>query len=43
MTDVFKIVVKYRPEIIAKYRYLLPSGKRAQGGYSNIKFYERIL
>ena len=28
MTDVFKIVVKYRRKIIAKYRHLLPSGNR---------------
>ena len=25
-TDVFKIIVKYRPKIIAKYRHLSPSG-----------------
>ena len=29
MTDVFKIIVKYPLEIIAKYRHLLPSGNRA--------------
>ena len=29
MTDVFKIIVKYRREIIAKYRHLSPSGNRA--------------
>ena len=29
MTDVFKIIVKYRRKIIAKYRHLLPSGNRA--------------
>ena len=29
MTDVFKILVKYRRKIIAKYRHLLPSGNRA--------------
>ena len=28
MTDVFKIIVKYRRKIIAKYRHLLPSGNR---------------
>ena len=28
-TDVFKIIVKYRPKIIAKYRHLSPSGNRA--------------
>ena len=26
MTDVFKIIVKHRRKIIAKYRHLLPSG-----------------
>ena len=29
MTDVFKIIVKYRQKIIAKYRHLSPSGNRA--------------
>ena len=29
MTDVFKIIVKYRRKIIAKYRHLLPSGNQA--------------
>ena len=29
MRDVFKIIVKYRRKIIAKYRHLLPSGNRA--------------
>ena len=29
MTDVFKIIVKYRRKIIAKYRHLSPSGNRA--------------
>ena len=29
MTDVFKIIVKYRREIIAKYRHLSPSGNQA--------------
>ena len=29
MTGVFKITVKYRRKIIAKYRHLLPSGNRA--------------
>ena len=29
MTDVFKILVKYRRKIIAKYRHLSPSGNRA--------------
>ena len=29
MTDVFKIIVKYRWKIIAKYRHLSPSGNRA--------------
>ena len=29
MTDVFKIIVKYRRKIIAKYRHLWPSGNRA--------------
>ena len=29
MTDVFKIMVKYRRKIIAKYRHLSPSGNRA--------------
>ena len=28
MTDVFKIIVKYRRKIIAKYRHLSPSGNR---------------
>ena len=28
MTDVFKIIVKYREKIIAKYRHLSPSGNR---------------
>ena len=27
-TDVFKIIVKYRRKIIAKYRHLSPSGNR---------------
>ena len=29
MTDVFKIIVKYRWKIIAKYRHLSPSENRA--------------
>ena len=29
MTDVFKIIVKHRREIIAKYRHLSPNGNRA--------------
>ena len=29
MTDVFKIIVKYRRQIIAKYRRVSPSGNRA--------------
>ena len=29
MIDVFKIIVKYRRKIIAKYRHLSPSGNRA--------------
>ena len=29
MTDVFKIIVKYRQKIITKYRHLSPSGNRA--------------
>ena len=29
MTDVFKIIVKYRRKIIAKYRHLSPSRNRA--------------
>ena len=29
VTDVFKIIVKYRREIIVKYRHSLPSGNRA--------------
>ena len=29
MTDVFKIIVKYRRKIIVKYRHLLPSRNRA--------------
>ena len=29
MTDVFKIIVKYRRKIIAKCRHLSPSGNRA--------------
>ena len=29
MTDVFKIIVKYRRKIIAKYRHLSPNGNRA--------------
>ena len=29
MTDVFKIIVKYRQKIIAKYHHLLPNGNRA--------------
>ena len=29
MTDVFKIIVKYRWKIIAKYRHLSPNGNRA--------------
>ena len=31
MTDVFKIIVKYRRKIIAKYRHLSPSGNQALG------------
>ena len=30
MTDVFKIIVKYRWKIIAKYRHLSRSGNRAR-------------
>ena len=29
MTDVFKIIIKYRRKIIAKYRHLSPSRNRA--------------
>ena len=29
MTDVFKFMIKYRREIIVKYRHLSPSGNRA--------------
>ena len=29
MTDLFKIIVKYRRKIIAEYRHLSPSGNRA--------------
>ena len=29
MTDVFKIIIKYRRKIIAKYRHLSPCGNRA--------------
>ena len=29
MTDVFKIIVKYRRKVIAKYHHLSPSGNRA--------------
>ena len=29
MTDVFKIIVKYRRKVIAKYRHLSPSGNGA--------------
>ena len=29
MTDVFKIIIKYRQKIIAKYRHLSSSGNRA--------------
>ena len=29
MADVFKIIVKYGPKNIAKYRHLPPSGNRA--------------
>ena len=29
MTGVFKVIVKYRQKIIAKYRHLSPSGNRA--------------
>ena len=29
MTDVFKIIVRYRRKINAKYRHLSPSGNRA--------------
>ena len=32
MTDVFKIIVKYRRKIIAKHHHLSPSGNRALGG-----------
>ena len=31
MTDVLRIIVKYRRKIIAKYRHLSPSGNRALG------------
>ena len=34
MTDVFKIIVKYRWKIIAKYRQLSPSGNRALLSFS---------
>ena len=30
MTDVFKIIAKYRRKIIVKCRHLLPSGNRAE-------------
>ena len=29
MTDIFKIIVKYRRKIITKYHHLLPSGNQA--------------
>ena len=29
MTDVFKIIVKYRRKIITKYRHVSPSGNQA--------------
>ena len=32
MTDVLRIIVKYRRKIIAKYRHLSPSGNRALWG-----------
>ena len=36
MTDVFKIIVKYRWKTIAKYRHLLPTGNRALGRFKLI-------
>ena len=33
MTDLFKIIAKYRWKIIAKYRHLSPSGNRALMSY----------
>ena len=36
MTDVFKIIVKYRQKIIAKYRHLSPSENRALESQLNV-------
>ena len=36
MTDVFKIIVKYRWKIIAKYRHLSPSGNQALQSCKNV-------
>ena len=36
MTDVFKIIVKYRRKIIAKYRYLSPSVNRVLLAYTHL-------
>ena len=37
MTDVFKIIVKYRRKIIAKFRHLSPRGNRALDRYKGKK------
>ena len=44
MTDAFKIIVKYRRKIIAKYRHLSPSENRAlKMKRLGIYFYEYVL
>ena len=44
MTDVFKIIVKYRRKIIAKYRHLSPSGNRAYvtAAYLDVRYIRNI-
>ena len=42
MTDVFKIMVKYRRKIIAKYCHLSPSGNRALGSGLLIFLLEKL-
>ena len=44
MTDVFKIIVKCRRKIIAKYRHLSPSGNRAYvtTAYLDVRYIRNI-
>ena len=43
MTDVFKIMVKCRWEVIANYRYLLPSGNRDLLNNSSTKNFIKLF